>query len=183
MKEILSLSFRKQRKTVFLISLCFLCCWGLNNCKSPEEPDNPVQYRYRAQVEVTYNRDTTKIKLSNWVDKATLIYELFDPDPMIRSNNDHKLVGQYRHGQLEMDKIGENIFMGFLEQVLIQENDLQEKHIVYIQDPAIASGDDQTTQYTGENIFVSDACEREIVPYAPGSAGTKLKFKLSEGSG
>lgn len=183
MREIFSLNIRKHRKTVFLILLYFLCCWGLNNCKSPEEPDNPIQYRYKVKVEVTYNRDTTKIKSSNWVDKATLIYELFDPDPMIRSNNDQKVVGQYRHGQLEMDKIGENIFSGSLEQVFLQENDLREKHIVCIQDPAIASGDDQTTQYTAEYIYVSGSCEREIVPYAPGSAGTKLKFKLREGGG
>jgi hypothetical protein len=183
MKEILSLNIRKHRKIVFLILLCFLCCWGLNNCKSPEEPDNPFQYIYKAKVEITYSRDTSKINWSNGEDKATLMYELFDPDPNIRSDNDQKIIGQYRYGQLEMDKIGDNRFTGYLEQVFIQISGIQEQHVVYIQDQAISYGDDQTSQYTGENIIINDMCQTEIVPYAPGSSGTKLKFRLREEGG
>lgn len=175
------MSVKKHRKTIVLIFLWFLCCWGLYNCKSPSEPDEPFQYK--ASVEIIYSRDTSKINWSNGADKATLMYELFDPDPNIRSGNDQKIIGQYRYGQLEMDKIGNNRFTGFLEQVFVHMSGMQEKHVVYIQDPAIRYGDDQTSQYTGENIIISEVCQTEIVPYAPGSSGTKLKFRLIEEGG
>jgi hypothetical protein len=160
---------------ILFLALCF------KGCKSPEDPDEPLGYNYEEKLEVFYYRDITRITSSDGTEKITFFYELFDPDPKIRSDNDQEVVNDYRYGNLEMEKIEDNKFRSYLEQVFINKTENDKPHIVCIQDPAIADEDDQTTQYSGENITIQTACRFEVIPYSPGSSGTKLKFWLSEG--
>ena len=63
----------------------FFLCLGLDNCKSPEEPEVPEPtYEYRYNVEVIYTRTTVDYPThQDWVQ---MYFYLYDPALMVPPN-------------------------------------------------------------------------------------------------
>jgi len=165
----------KNWKIVFLL-LMFLSLLPviaiIQSCKAIEHPYEPVQYW--AKVEVIYDRDPAKIRFSQGNDAFTLIrYELFDPDCKIKSKYDGEIIGYYRVGSAPMEKIAENKFRGYIEQVFVQTESWHGKHRIYIRDAKLYDGMSSVSTYTPDGITIQHAYDIHIFSY-------QLHFKTSK---
>lgn len=71
-----------------------------------------------------------------------------------------------------MEKIAENTFRGYMEQVPIQSGNWTMKHKVFSHDPKLYDGVNTETVYTPYGVTVEHAYELQIVRY-------ELVFKSS----
>jgi len=162
-------------KKVFLISRLMLFSFLiLFSCKrNPTTPEEP--HRYWARIEVVYDRDPAKITCPQCMEKhePRLVYALFDPDRKLKSQSDRYIEGYYSFGGVPMEKIAENKFRGYLEQVFVQVESWHGKHKVFIQDFKLYDGISDLSTLTPYGITVEKAYEIEIIGY-------HLHFKVSK---
>jgi hypothetical protein len=120
------------RKIVIFIPMFFLCL-GLDNCKSPEEPEEP-EYEYR-NVEVIYTL-TESEHTESFPDCYTHLYlEYRLQDPAYRSI-EYSFENAWRYGvnvgSLRMTLVEENRYRCNLR-VWVQPADYLEKHRVWVE--------------------------------------------------
>ncbi len=152
------------RKIAVIIPM-FLFCLALDNCKSPEGPEEPnPNYEYRYNVEVIYTRTTQDIPAVG-SDRVSLWCSLYNPP----SN-----VGKLITG--DMDKIAENKFRYYLPEVFIQTPLNPDKHKIHLNDYTIISRNNLT-----DDIYIQGAYDLEIEEEDwSGFIRFYLKFKMSK---
>jgi len=141
------------RKIAIIVPMFFFCL-GLNNCKSPQEPE-PI-YEYRYNVEVIYS-DVAEGESDS---PLYLYYGLYD------------IWGAFNSGQIRMTKIGEKKARCYLPKVIIITEEANYKHKVSVVDP-----NKQPLCDRGENIDVQGAYELEI---STQHYCSELLFKMSK---
>lgn len=172
----------KYCKTVFLISLMML--FVNVGCKNPHQPEIPESYHYH-DAQAIYDRSiavgSTGVSAVKNVDRAYLVYKLFDPEGKTRSENDQEFVAGYRIGYVGMEKVGEGKFQARLESVFVQTENRPQKHIVYARDLSFqGEEDDPTFSSTGRGIDIQGAYDLKIVAHEDGGSGTMLTFKMKQ---
>jgi hypothetical protein len=147
-------------------------CLSLSGCKSPESPEKSQpqpQLQYRDTVGVIYSRDVSE--LTNTSDLVTGTAVLYDPRiPATQA-------GHFRLEDLDFTQIGEHRFKAILHNVLIQDENYQEKHEISV----IDYGGRKIG--TGERIVVQGAYELEIISCCgsqTGNEASRLKFRMSK---
>lgn len=161
-------------KIIFLIF--YLLILTFSSCKSPAQSEIPKPLQYRAKIEVIYERDVNKIIFPQGNDEFVRIrYELFDPERKIK-NEEERIVGDYRVGDVDVEKISENKFRGYLENVLVQSEPWHKKHRLWVEDPKYYDGISDISVATPYGITIQDAYDIEI-------EGVKLLFKIRGSSG
>jgi len=138
-------------------------------------PDNTEIPYYCPKIKVVYQRDPSKITFPLGNDKFVDIqYELFDPEPRLRSPNDYEIIGgYYRSGVVDMEQIGKHTFVGYLEYVFVQTKEWHKHHKVYVRDPKFYDGVSDVSVYTPHGITVERAYDTYIFSYY-------LCFKISQ---
>ena len=137
-------------------------------------PDNDGPAIYWAKIEVVYDRDPAKITFPQAPDMFTYVcYELFDPDRKFKSQFDREIIGYYRVGSFKMEKLAENKFRGYLEQVFAQKEDWHGKHRIYISDAKLYDGMSDASTYTPYGITIEKSYDLHILSY-------QLHFKISK---
>lgn len=146
-------------------------------CKSPAKLE--VIPIYLDRVEVIYTRNPAKIINPLEYDEQSVIlrYELYDPyqaktPPYVGPHPD------FRYGSIEIGKIAENKFRGYLENVLVQSPLVDVKHTAYVSDWRLNDGTHSQSQWTGEGLDIERAYDLELLPVAYG--GSQLRFKISQ---
>jgi len=162
-------------KKVFLGFFFFSFLFLTICCNSPMSPDNTEIPYYCPKIKVVYQRDPSKITFPLGNDKFVIIcYELFDPDPRLRSPNDTGIIGgYYRYGGVRVEQIGKHTFVGYLEQVFVQTKEWHKHHKVYVRDPKLYDGVSDVSTYTPHGITVERAYDTYI-------SGYYLCFKTSK---
>jgi hypothetical protein len=140
------------RKIAIIIPMFFLCL-GLNNCKSPEGPEEPNP-NYRYNVEVIYSD----------------VAEGESDFPLFLYYGLHDAWGAFNSGYIEMTKIGENKARCYLSKVRIIPDGL--KHWVSVVDP-----NKEPWWHRGENIYVQGAYDLEI---STNVGYSQLNFRMSK---
>jgi hypothetical protein len=146
-------------------------------CKSPAEPE--VIPIYLSRVEVTYTRNPAKIINNLEYDEQSVILrcELYDPyqaktPPYVGPDPD------FRYESIEIERIAENRFRGYLENVLVQDPSVDVKHTACVWDWRLYDGTHRQSQWTGEGLDIERAYDLELLPVAFG--GNQLRFKISQ---
>ena len=129
------------KKMIFLFSVMVLML-SLSVCNSlsptgPEDPEDTV-FHYRSNIKVVYVRDVSKIIFPEGNDLATNIYfTLYDPeDPGF-------------HDVVDVEKVAENKFVGYIDHVFVQTGAFQRKHELYIRDAKLYDGVGSFSMRTG----------------------------------
>ena len=148
------------KKIVILMPVFFLYL-GLENCKSPAEPERPESYYwYRYNVEVIYSD----------------VAEGESDFPLYLYYGLHDLWGSFNSGAIKMTKIGEKKARCYLPKVLcnVYKNKIihDGKHWVSVVDP-----NKEPWWHRGENIYVQGAYDQEIATNVGYSC---LLFKISK---
>ena len=106
-------------------------------------------------------------------------YELFDPSHPT-SPDYATFYGEWsiRGGTGYMEKISENKFRGYLENVLVHTSQEQPKHRVWVSDDKLHDGIYRESRWTGEGIEIERAYDYELIQWNP--RGTKLAFRISQ---
>jgi hypothetical protein len=155
--------------STFLVIYFFLFLYG---CKSPELPEElqpQSQLLYRDTVGVIYSRDVSE--LTNTSDLVTGTAVLYDPRVLATQ------AGHFRLVDLDFTQIGEHRFKAIIHNVLIQDENYQEKHEISVID---YSG---RKIGTGERIVVQGAYELEIISCCgskTSNEASRLKFRMSK---
>ena len=162
-------------KKVFLGFFFFSFLFLTICCNSPMSPDNTEIPYYCPKIKVVYQRDPSKITFPLGNDKAVdIYYELFDPDPRLRSPNDYEIIGgYYRSGVVDMEQIGKHTFVGYLEYVFVQTKEWHKHHKVYVRDYKVGDGISEVSAYTPYGITIERAYDTYI-------SGYYLCFKISQ---
>ncbi len=146
-------------------------------CKSPTEAEvTPI---YLSRVEVIYTRNPAKIINTLEYDEQSVVLwcELYDPyqaktPPYVGPDPD------FRYESIEIEKIAENKFRGYLENVLVQGPTVDVKHTAYVSDWRLNDGTHYQSQRTGEGLDIERAYDLELRQVAYG--GSQLRFKISQ---
>jgi hypothetical protein len=148
-----------------LIPMFFLCL-GLDNCKSPEEPEPIDEYRYN--VEVIYTRGAGDYQKAQ--DYVRLHYYLYDPAIRDWPNYWTDL------GTIKMYKIGENKYRCYLHKVFIQTPRKYKNHRVIVDDWITNGG------MKGESVDIQGAYAQEIekIDELGNAIWIWVKFKMSK---
>ena len=168
---------RKNCGTAFFIFALMMVLVAGQACKSPAEAEIiPI---YLSRVEVIYTRNPAKIINTLDYDEQSVVlwYELYDPYPA----KTPPYVGpdpDFRSGFIEIEKIAENKFRGYLENVLVQGPTVNVKHTVYVSDWRLNDGTHYQSQWTGEGLDIERAYDLELLPGA--YEGSQLRFKISQ---
>ena len=143
------------KKIVFLLLIIVLTL-SLILCKSPVGPEEDTVFRYRGNVKVTYIRNTKEIIFPEGNDDFTDIYFIpYDPqDPSISSVDG-----------IDMEKVAENKFVGYIQHAFIQQGAFQKKHKLYIRDFKFYDGFGHFSTYRGEGITIEGAYEIEVTKH------------------
>jgi len=153
------------KKIVFLL-LITVFILNLNLCKSPvgpEDEEDPV-FRYRGNVKVVYVRNTKEIIFPKGNDAFTDIYFMpYDPQEIEPVDG---ISG------IDMEKVAENRFVGYIEHVFIQQGAFQKKHKLYIRDAKFYDGFGDFSTHRGEGITIQGAYEIEVTKH-------ECSFKMS----
>ena len=161
----------KMFRKIAIIIPMFLFCLGLDNCVSPEGPEEPEPiYEYRYNDEVIYKHTTVYYpKRQYWVRQHCYLY---DPALMVPPNPRY-----HDFSFFDMEKIGENKYRCYLSQVFIQTNLHSEKHYVLI---GVDIRRDPRTP-TAENINIQGAYDQEVKIYDFDTfVNSRLYFKMSK---
>jgi hypothetical protein len=130
------------RRIAVIIPLFFLCL-GLDNCKSPEEPEKPepTTYEYRYNIKVIYTPAT--VDYPERPDLVQLRYILFDP--AIKPPN----LRRYDGGVINMEKVGENKYRCYLHKAFVPSLDWLNppKHSVLIETDTRRDSRTPTAEY------------------------------------
>lgn len=166
---------RKNCGTAFLIFALMMVLSAGQACKSPTEP--PI-FIFLGQVEFIYTRNVANIINPQGNDEQMRFsYELFDPSyPGIQPPFGGELSIMYGAGYME--KISENEFRGYIENVLIHTSQEQAKHRVWVWDNKLHDGVRLESSWTGEGIEIERAYDYELIQWPGG--GTKLTFRISQ---
>lgn len=166
---------RKNCGTAFLIFALMMVLVADQACKSPAEP--PI-YIFLEKVELIYTRNVANIINPQGNDEQmSFSYELFDPShPSVPD----LIVTEWsiRYGSGKMEKITDNRFRGYIENVLIHTSQEQPKHRVWVSDNKLHDGVILESRWTGEGIEIERAYDYEIMQWPAG--GTKLTFRISQ---
>ena len=157
-----------KTKVLLLLIIVFILNVG-GKCGSTNKPDTIF---YRTGVTFTYRRDVTQITNPQGEDYVDAHVSLLDPDGD----------GIFRTFVL-MQKISENVFTGTLSRVFVQTETFSTKHEISVEDTKLVQfdADNKSIRFTGtigENITIPGAYDIKIVPFQPGSAGTKMLFRM-----
>ena len=165
-------------KKVFLILvLALFMSVFFGNCKkSTTGPDEPVERpQYWQTVKVTYIRDPAKITLPEGNDAFTGIgYTLYDPNA--RANKleyEHIDDPVHRRGGINMKKVAENKFVGYIEKVFFQTQPCHQKHMLNVRDTKLYDGFSDGSMETADGIVIEGAYDISIVSHM-------LYFKMSK---
>ena len=151
-------------KTKVLILLMILFSGFLVACKgnSPTNPDPIVTIVPKVRVE--YERVT--INCSSCMDYGSLIYRLYDPEGkyLDKSKNEGMEDG-YRCGHAVLQKIGENRFEAYLENVIVQVANTRydRPHCIWANDAKVyIPGTDYTSAYTNRILIVPSSYDVQL---------------------
>jgi hypothetical protein len=166
---------KKSWKIQFIILVLMMVLVADQACKSPAE--TPI-YVFLESVEFIYTRNVANIINPQGNDEQMRFsYELFDPSyPGIQPPFGGELSIMYGAGYME--KISENEFRGYIENMLIHTSQEQAKHRVWVWDNKLHDGVRLESSWTGEGIEIERAYDYEIMQWPAG--GTKLKFRISQ---
>jgi len=152
------------KKIAIIIPMFFLCL-GLDNCKSPEEPEPEPIYEYRYNVEVIYTR--VALDSSEVPDYVKLHYILLDP-----GLGDWSWIDS---GYIEMNKIEENKYRCYLPKVFVQNSGWNSKHRVIVTD-------NKEIDVKNSYIIIQGAYDYELNDYenSRGDIEKCVYFKMSK---
>lgn len=171
----LSMLLKKSWKIQFIILVLMMVLVADQACKSPTE--TPI-YVFLESVEFIYTRNVANIiNPQGDDDRMRFEYELLDPSyPVIQNpfGGDWSI----RYGAGYMEKISENEFRGYIENVLIHTSQEQPKHRVWVWDNKFYDGVRLESRWTGEGIEIERAYDYELIQWPAG--GTKLAFRISQ---
>lgn len=148
-----------------VIAAGFIYILTRSSSKSSNETDNSPKYKY--DVEVTYNRDVRKIRLSNGNDEGVYLFGgLYDP----------QVAGNNEPINIKMTKIAENQFNCIIPKIWV--NTSSAYHVVKVSDPKLLIPGDSTflSCKTGEDIDIVGIRNQKIV--SNGSGGSELWFMI-----
>lgn len=155
--------------STFLIIYFWLFLYGCKSPESPKELQPQSQLQYRDTVGVIYSRDVSE--LTNTSALVTGTAALYDPRAPATQD------GNFRLMDLDFTQIGEHRFKAIIHNVLIQDENYQEKHEIYV----IDYGGRKIG--TGERIVVQGAYEFEIISCCgskTNNEASRLKFRMSK---
>ena len=158
------------RKIAVIIPMFFLCL-GLDNCKSPEAPEEPEpNYEYRYNIEVVYT--PTTVDYPERRDEVRLHCYLYDPTLMVPPNP-----RSHDFSSIEMEKVGENKYRCYLHKAFVHTPYNFEKHYVLIGIDMRRSGRAVTAEY----IEIQGAYDQEVKIYDFGTfVNSRLYFRMSK---
>lgn len=141
---------------IVLSALLQFACLG--SVTGPDKPEPTPQYW--GKVEVFYYRDPVKITTPHkYGERVNFYYELYDPKAAKKSQNDNQVGNYWRYGAFVLEKISENKFHGFLEEVYVQVSSSDKKHRIYYRDTEC------NYQFSCDGLIIDQAIELEISGY------------------
>jgi len=155
--------FKKHFTILFLISLLVIS-FGCNVRKQGiTDPDEPINYTYKAKVKAVYVRNPADIVFPEGNDKGTQIrYRIYDPEAE-KNKFEHEYVdGSFRVGFLTMTKVAENRFEAEIEKVIVHADLNIPKHEAYIRDLKLYDGMGDPSMNTANNLAIEGAYSIEI---------------------
>jgi hypothetical protein len=161
--------FKKILLIPLLIPFLFSSC-KFNN---PVGPDEPEKWEYKYNVQVTYNRDVTKIRNPEGHDEWVYLFgELYDPQIQGKDVI-----------SIQMTKIAENEFTCVIPKIWVNSPITRTYHVIRAQDPKIGDPNVDShivytyTCYTGVGIDIPGAYNQKVVPIYDG-LGSELWFMI-----